>query len=506
MESQQNYTHKWWIFLGGGLMILLVNIDVTIVDLALATIAKAMHTGISRTQWIINAYLLTGMTFFIIGGKLADSYGPKPIFQIGALLFAISSLACGLAPNFAWLIGARLVQGIGFAFTLGLALLIISQSFPQEQRGFTLGLAITITGLGLALGPTVGGAILKLLSWHWIFFINVPIAILSFVIIGGFSQHKSDTPPKHRLDIIGAIWLGLVITTLLLAINSLAQSTPWLTASGILATLGLFYGFYRYERRQKNPIIQFSLFRIHDYRLSILVRFLFMYAYGVVLFFIPLYLQNLLGISPLFTGLILLTFSALFGICSPISGLWCDNSGYKPPIITASALCLLGLLCLSQLTQTTDLHLVLLGLGLFGLGSGIMIPSTVNSTLASLPQSSHGEGIGVFFTTAFMGTSVGVAVSSTQAKWISNRLIDTHQQLLQTLSPTYLTKIQHASTGTYSLKALSKLLSHHDASLLTRFASHSFSRALDSIMWTNVILMAVMLLLSFALKQRKNHE
>jgi MFS family permease len=223
VENAVDNVKKWWVFIGASLMIFLVNIDATIVNLALATIAKDLHSNLTQIQWVINSYLFTGMIFFIIGGKLSDIVGQKIIFLIGTLLFAGSSLIAALAPNFTVLIIGRLIQGIGFAFTLSLAILIISNAFPPRRRGFIVSIAITITGLGQAIGPTLGGAILDELSWHWIFAINVPLAVLSFIIISLFVKPQVLHKKHEKIDIFGAMLFGLFITALLFTFNALTH-------------------------------------------------------------------------------------------------------------------------------------------------------------------------------------------------------------------------------------------------------------------------------------------
>lgn len=496
--------NKWLIFLGASLMILLINIDATIVNLGLATIAKDLHTNLAEIQWIINSYFLTTIILFIVGGRLSDLFGPKKIFLVGTLFFTIASLIAGLSVNFPWLIVGRLLQGVGFAFTLSLALLMISHAFPENQRGFVLGLAITITGLGQALGPTVGGVILEELNWHWIFLINIPIATLSFILILFFGDSGTPSHTKASIDYIGTLWLAIALTLLLLTFNTLTQHhfNYQLFFGGLIAAFVIFIGFYRKEIKTKAPLVDFKLFKRRDYSISIAIRFLFMYLYGIFLFFIPLYLQNILGFSPLVSGLMILVYSSLLAICSPMAGIWCDQMGYKIPIVSASIFTVIAFILLATINMNTSIHLVLLGMACFGLCTGIMIPSTVNSTLSSLPKTSAGEGLGMFFTVAFLGSSLGVAISGAQINLVTTHYLLTQQPLISSLTPVQFDMLHRVSNGTQPLLNLNQFFGANQYPVFSLLAKQIFTKGLSSVMGLNIILSLLITVLALFMKKR----
>lgn len=487
-------------------MIFLVNIDVTIVNLALATIAKDLHTTLAQTQWIINSYLLTTIVFFIIGGKLSDIFGHKKIFLLGTIFFTLASLLAGISTNFIFLIIARLLQGVGFAFTLGLALLMSANAFPITQRGFVLGLSVTITGLGLAVGPTLGGLILATLNWQWIFLINVPIATLSFVLIFKFYQSQETTTKDKSMDYLGAILFGIATTLLLLTCNTLVNHPVNLKLflTGITLSCLIFMVFFWNEIKTKSPLIDFKLFTRRDYTLSIVIRFLFMYIYGTFLFFIPLYLQNILGHTALISGLMLLIYSAVFAICSPFSGIWCDRAGYKTPIIFGAFASLAAYLLLTAINLPTlwGLTLILIGFICFGISGGILLPSTVNSTISSLPKIHAGEGIGAFFTVAFIGTSLGVAFSGAQINYIStHHLINSQQPLFSLLNKNSLDVLYNVANGNQPAEKLKLLFNSSNYQAINQLTKESFMKGFSSVMGVNIVFSFIMVLLSFALKK-----
>ncbi len=498
--------YRWCIFIGCSLMIFLVNVDVTIVNLALATIAKNLHTTLSQTQWIINSYLLTTIVFFIIGGKLSDIFGHKRIFLFGTLFFALASLLAGISTGFTLLIIARLLQGIGFAFTLGLALLMSANAFPVTQRGFVLGLSVTITGLGLAVGPTLGGLMLETLDWHWIFLINVPIAILSFGLILIFYKTQESTIKTKTMDYSGAILFGLATILLLLTFDVLAHHpiNLKLFLIGIGLSWLVFIVFFWKEINTKFPLIDFKLFSNRDYTLSIVIRFLFMYIYGTFLFFIPLYLQNILAHTALVSGLMLLIYSAVFAISSPFSGIWCDRVGYKLPLIFSAFTCLLAFMLLTfiNLQMPSSLILILMGFVCFGISGGVMLPSTVNSTISSLPKVHAGEGIGTFFTVAFIGASLGVAISGAQVNFISaHHLINSQPHLFTSLNNNNLEALYNIANGTQPVEKLKLLFDTQSYQTLSQLTKESFMQGFSSVMWVNVFFSFMILLLSFCLKK-----
>lgn len=499
---------KWWIFLGCCLMVFLANVDGTIVNLALAKIASSLNVGLTRIQWVINAYLLTTTLFFIIGGKLADIFTHKKIFLIGVVFFGVASLIAGLSPNFTILVLARLLQGIGFAFTLGLALILVAEAFPANQKGLAIGLSVTVSGLGQALGPTLGGIILENLNWHWIFLINIPFAIASFVVVSLFVDAKKADKEGYRVDYFGVVLFGFFVTVLLLTFNTLTQENARLSIfySGLLLSILLLAVFVWKEIKTKQPLIDFTLFRVRDYALSLSMRFLYMYAFGTFLFFIPLYLQNILGYSPLIAGLMVLIYSAMIGISSPIAGMWCDNAGYKPPIITSAAISVLAFFLLALINAHTQIYLVLVAMLCLGFSFGIFIPSTVSSTISSVPKESSGEGMGMFFTVAFMGMSLGVAISSAVLHMVSSHYIFLPDSIVYGLHNSVLDIFRRAANGTYSLQKLAVMLQHLHINVdaYVNLAKTGFLKGLSAVMGINTVLALLITGLSVCLRKKAN--
>jgi DHA2 family methylenomycin A resistance protein-like MFS transporter len=412
---------KWLIMLATGLMLVLVNLDMTVVYLSVATITSVFHTTMIKAQWVINSYLMATIAFFTLCGRLADNYGRKRIFLAGIFVFTAASLWCGLSGSINELIVARFAQGIGFAATLGLALVICAAAFPPKQRGFAAGIAVTISGVAQAVGPTVGGAILQYVDWNWIFLINVPLGILSFIATCAFVE--KDDPNKARLPIRTRNVLLFMSSTIFLSYS--LNELPNLSVLGFIALFGfgvlLMTWFVRRSFRAENPLIDVKLLTHKAYQMILMIRFLTMYFMGAMLFVLPMYMQNVLNIPPLKAGLILFFMGVLVAVVSPFVGKVLDECGFRLPLIWASLFGFVSSLVLAMMPPYYHAYTFLLVVMLlYGMCIGIHLPASVNGALRQTPEESHGTAIGLFFTVAIGGTLVGVAISGAILTFVSS--------------------------------------------------------------------------------------
>ena len=180
--TEIDYTRKWYVMAAIAMSLFLATIDGSIVNVALPTLVRELNTDFATVQWVVLGYLLVQTTLMLSMGRLGDMIGKKPIYTAGVIIFTLGSLLCGLAPTVLWLIGFRLLQAIGASMTLSLGTAIVTEAFPPTERGRALGLSGTIVSVGIVFGPTIGGIILEALSWHWIFFVNLPVGILGTVM------------------------------------------------------------------------------------------------------------------------------------------------------------------------------------------------------------------------------------------------------------------------------------------------------------------------------------
>ena len=234
--ANADYSRKWHVMIATGLGIFLGTIDASIVNVALPTMAKELDTTFAAVQWVVLAYLLTLATLTLGVGRLGDMLGKKPIYTTGFAIFTLGSVLCGMAPGIEWLVGFRVVQAIGAAMIFALGMAIITQAFPPSERGKALGISGALVSIGIVIGPSLGGLIVDLWSWRWIFIVNLPIGIL-----GTAAAHRfvPDVPPPggQRFDFAGAAVFFVALMTFMLGL-SLAQSRGFGSVS-VLALIGV---------------------------------------------------------------------------------------------------------------------------------------------------------------------------------------------------------------------------------------------------------------------------
>ena len=420
-----NIQRKWLILIATGMMILLVNIDMTIVNLALAKIAVTFHSDMNEMQWIISSYLLSTAVMFTIFGRLADRFGRKKISLIGVFIFTVSSLVAGLAPNLNVLIAARFAQGLGFASTLGLSLLIARDAFPKHQHGLATGATITITGIGQAIGPTLGGVILQHFSWGWIFLINVPIGIVSLIMTAILvPQQKAETLHKTNINPLNVLIYVVGLSLVLFVINQL--SVMQTSTAIIFAIIGfaLLTVFYQTSLKSSRPLVDITLLQNNGYLFVVSLRFLFMGFFSGLLFIVPLYLQNILGMAPLHAGATMVIMTAVVAISSPIAGKMIDLYGFARPLFSGFVFAFIA--CITMLTFGKQISPLFLIISFFcwGLAIGIHIPTSITGALSYTPKNKSGTAIGLFFTVAISGSIIGVAMAGSMIKELSQHSVN----------------------------------------------------------------------------------
>src|SRR5215216_3773469 len=206
---------KWWTLAAVSVGLFMIMLDNTIVNVALPSMQKSLDMTLSELEWVVAGYALTFAAFMLTGGKLADLLGRRLIFMVGLVIFTAASLACGLAPNGGFLIGARVVQGLGAALRNPATLSIITATFPPRQRGMAIGIWAGVSAMALAIGPLLGGVITQHISWNWIFFINIPVGILAIVVARVVIRETRDTSAEQRLDLPGLLTSGIGLFALI---------------------------------------------------------------------------------------------------------------------------------------------------------------------------------------------------------------------------------------------------------------------------------------------------
>ena len=402
---------KWWTLAAVSFGLFMIMLDNTVVNVALPSIQEDLGATLSQLQWIVTGYALTFAALMLIGGKLADAYGRRLIFVIGIVIFTLASLWCGLSDTSEMLIVARIVQGAGAALMNPATLSIISATFPPKQRGAAIGIWAGVSALALAIGPLVGGLLTEHLSWHWIFFVNVPVGVVaivaSFLLI---TESKDETHESLDLPGLGTSALGLFALTYgLIEANAYGWTSARIVGSFAVAVISLV-SFVIIERRRRYPMLDLTLFRSGTYtgaNVSMLLVALSMFG---VFFFVSLYMQNVLGYSAVQAGAAFLPMTVLIILIAPIAGKASDRFGSRWLMTIGMVLLGVQLLYFSQLSTTSDFWNLLPGFILGGFGMAMAMTPTAAAAIRAVPVHKSGVGSAVLNAMRQVGGSIGIAL------------------------------------------------------------------------------------------------
>ena len=403
---------KWWTLGAVSFGLFMIMLDNTIVNVALPSIQRELHIGISELEWVVNGYALTFAVLMLTGGKLADLFGRRFIFIVGLVIFTGASLACGLAPSANFLIGARVVQGVGSALMNPATLSIITATFPPRQRGMAIGIWAGVSALALAIGPLVGGLITQHISWGWIFFINVPVGILAIVVARFVIKESRDTSAEQRLDLPGLLTSAVGLFALIYALIE-ANTYGWTSARILgffaLAVIGLV-AFVVLELRQRVPMLDLSLFRNPIFAGANAIMLLVALAMFGVFFYVSLYVQNVLGYSPTQAGATFLPMTLCIVFLAPIAGRFTDRYGPRWLIAAGMTLVAGSLVIFAQLDLNSTFWNIFPGLLIGGAGMAMAMAPTTATAMHAVPVDKAGVGSAVLNSMRQVGGSLGIAL------------------------------------------------------------------------------------------------
>lgn len=410
-DSGVDYSRKWLVMLAVGTSVFLATIDGSIVNVALPTLVRAFETNFPTVQWVVLAYLLTQTTLLLGVGRLGDMVGKKRIYNTGFVVFTLGSVLCGLSPTVYWLIFFRVVQALGAAMMFALGPAIITEAFPSHERGQALGLIGSVVSIGIITGPLVGGLIIDALSWHWIFYVNLPIGIIGTYLAWRFVP---DFKPqgRQRFDFGGALTLFVSLLALLLALT-LGQELGFVQPL-ILTLFGVWgvflIGFLMLEMRLEQPMVDLSLFRNSLFSINLITGALTFVSIAGTLILLPFYLENVLGYSTRNVGLLLSVMPIALGIVAPLSGRLSDRFGTRPITITGLVILLIGYVSLSTLNAETGTLGYILRLLPIGIGMGMFQSPNNSAIMGAVPPRRLGIASGLLALTRTLGQTSGIAV------------------------------------------------------------------------------------------------
>ena len=424
--------------------VVIAAVDTTIVVLALPEMQHALHVGVASVIWVIISYLLVITLLATQVGRLGDIFGRVRMYEAGFLVFIVGSALCALAWNEVSIVVFRVVQGVGGALIAANSGAVIADTIPLERRGHAYGFTAMGWNVGALIGVVLGGAIVTYVSWRWIFWINVPIGAVALAVALRV-LHDRGQRAEHRLDVLGMATLGAGLLGVLWAMTRLASAPlsgsvlGWLV--GGVALLGVFA---LVEHRQREPMLQLSLFRIPTMSGSLLASLFQSLGNFAVLFLVLMYLQGVRQLSPLHAALLLVPGYLIGGAAAPFGGRLSDRIGPVIPATAGLGLQALALVVYSRMDTGTSLWLVVMASTLNGIGSGGFFPANSAAVMKAAPQRVYGIAAGMLRTFA----NVGMVFSFSVAILIASHSITRQQAFSIFVGTTTLThKAGAAFTG-----------------------------------------------------------
>jgi EmrB/QacA subfamily drug resistance transporter len=418
-EQREHSTNPWVVLVLICMAQFMVVLDATVTNVALPSIQKDLGLSEANLQWIINAYTLVFGGFLLLGGRLGDLLGRKRLFMIGLVIFTFASLMNGLANSEGMLIGFRALQGLGAALISPAALSIISTTFEEgAERAKALAVWAAIAIGGAAFGLILGGALTQWFSWPWIFFVNVPVGIVVFLLSMRLVPESRDEHAPGHYDIAGAVTVTGGLMSLVYAIVH-AETGGWtstITIGFFVLSALLLASFVVIEMRSTAPLVRLSIFRIRSLTTANITMFLAMSAMFAMFFFNTLYIQRVLGYGPLKAGFAFLPFTAGIMVSAGLASALAPRIGVRPVAAVGMLLSAAGLLLMTQIpVDGSYLANVLPAMILTSLGMGaVFMPLTLVAT-TGLDDSDQGLASGLFNTSQQIGGALGLAVLSTIA-------------------------------------------------------------------------------------------
>ena len=393
----------------------MVMLDQTVVTVALPTMTRELPLSPTGQQWVVNAYVLAMAALVALGGKAGDLFGSISTYRVGIGLFAVASIGCGLAPHGEFgepvLIGFRVLQGAGAALMMPASASVVMAAFPAARRGTAMAAYSGISQIFLAVGPLLGGVLTQAVSWRAVFWLNVPIATGSLLLVR-LARPSNGRRAAGRISATSVAVLVVGMTAVVLPIQQ-ASSWGWDSpvVLGLLAAgVALLAGFTVAQLRSRAPLVNVRLFARRDFLGDVTVMGLTQFALLAAVLFGSLYFQDLLSFGPIDTGLAVLPLILPLTAASQISGRWYDKTGVRPPVLTGLAVATVGLFAWAAALPSLDYAWIVPGMVLTGLGVGLTISPTNTDGLSRVGVGERSQASGLLQTVRQVGGTLGVAI------------------------------------------------------------------------------------------------
>jgi len=407
-------SRRGWTLAIVSIGLFMVVLDNLVVNVALPSIHRDLGASIQALEWTVNAYVLAYAVLLLTGAALGDRFGRKRMFIAGIALFTASSAAAALAPSTGLLIAARASQGIGAAIVTPLTLTLLADAFPPERRGIALGVWSGISGTAVALGPLVGGAVIQAASWHWIFWINVPIGLALIPLAA--TRLAESRGPSRALDLGG---LALASSGLFGIVFGLvrSQSLGWTNATVMISLavgVVLVLAFIRFELRAPEPMLPLSFFANRGFAVTNAVSLAMYFGMFGSIFFLSQFLQNVLGNTPLQAGVKLLAWTGATMVAAPLAGFFSERYGSRLFMVAGLGLQAVALAWLAAIASVdVGYASMVVPFVLAGAGMGLVFAPSASAVLASVRTDQAGQASGATNAIRELGGTLGIAVLAT---------------------------------------------------------------------------------------------
>lgn len=412
----------WQILFVLCLSVFMLLLDSTVVNVAQVKIKDSLGASLTEIQWILDSYILTYAVLLLSFGRLGDIYGRKRFFMLGMGIFTVASVFCGLS---GWigdhtglsgvylLIFFRVLQGVGGAFMMPQSLSLVTVTFPKDRRGAALGIWGSIVALGAIIGPVIGGLIVTHYSWAWIFLINLPVGIIALVLVNRIVPESTDPKASRQLDWMGVFLSGIGIFCLVFACiegSRMGWTSPVILGLFVAAAI-LLAIFIWWENRSADPIVKIELFLDRNFTVANIIGFVVAFGMLGIFFPITLFLQEVLGFSPVKSGMAMIPMSIMTLFGAPIAGRLSDKIGARWLLVAGTAIMAAGVLFITHQTSTETTILSLApALIVTGTGMGMTFSPMTAAAMRDVPPRVAGSASGVLNTSRNIGQVLGIAI------------------------------------------------------------------------------------------------
>jgi EmrB/QacA subfamily drug resistance transporter len=404
---------KWWVLLSIGIATFMAALDASVVNTILPEVQRQFGCAVATVEWAVTLYPLAVSVFLLMFGRLGDLWGHRPIYISGFWLFVIGSALCGLSPNIVALIAFRCFQAVGAAMVFASAPALLTWHFPANQRGQALGMQATMTYLGLAIGPALGGWLAQAFGWRAVFYINVPVGAVAVAAGMFFIPKTPQQATNERFDFVGAGLFMVGLVTLLAGLNR-GHDWGW-TSPPVLsltaASVALLAAFFIVEMRTTHPMLDLTLFHDRVFSGSVIASVSNYVCMSTIAFLMPFYLIRGRGLNMRQAGVLLTVQPLVMAIAAPISGTISDRVRSSLPSTIGMVILAIGAFLLSSIGQDTPFYLIAGAFCVTGLGTGIFISPNNSALMGAAPANRQGIAAGMMATSRSVGMVLGIGLS-----------------------------------------------------------------------------------------------